>query len=215
MRKRWWIRSCMVVYLLVVSYYYLERLPIRFLLIDSMLAYVPLEIYFWINWAQHKKSKVVLFLLYVLFLPNNAYLLTDLIHLSRIEFYQTSNVVMTDAVGIWAMYFLVVAGIFSLVALGFRSIRGIFARLSRRYHLSRRHQKGYLLAMFLLTSVGVFLGRFIRLNSVTFFSHPIQVLHTLKELLTIRALFFVVMFTCLQVILYYWTAYQRKTSEVD
>ncbi|EOT45506.1 MULTISPECIES: DUF1361 domain-containing protein [Enterococcus] len=214
-KHRWIIRLVMVVYLAVVAYFYLQRLPIRFLLLDSALGYVPIELYFWINWVKHKKSKLVLFLFYVLFLPNNAYLLTDLIHLSRIEFYPTSHVIMTDAIEVWLMYFLVVGGIFSLVALGFRSIRGIWKRLSLRYDLTRTQQKSYLVIMFILTSIGVFLGRFIRLNSVTLFSHPLKVLKTFQELVSLRAFFFIAMFTSLQVLLYYWTAYQRKNSEVD
>lgn len=207
------IRMLMLVYILAAAYGYVHRTPIRFLLVDSLLAYVPLELYHMINWVHAKKLKVLVFLLYLLFLPNNAYLLTDLIHLSRIPFYQTSNVVMTDAIGIWTMYFLVVAGILSLVALGLESINGLCSQLATQYRLSVIQQRISLVFLLGLISVGVFLGRFIRLNSVTVFSHPLKVLVTLQELFTIRALFFIVMFTCLQYILYFWICLRPKKRE--
>lgn len=203
MNQRRAIRILFFIYIMILIPFYIHNLPIHFLLIDSLLAYIPLEIYFYIKKTFSRKSTVFLLGFYILFLPNNAYLLTDLIHLNRISFYTTSNTIMSENISIWIMFTLVISGILSLYNLGLRSEKGIINLLSKRYSWTRSTSNTMMLLLFFLNSIGVFLGRFLRFNSVNVFNHPMLLLSSISSMLNLKFIVFIFLFTILQIILFF------------
>ncbi|MGX2946415.1 DUF1361 domain-containing protein [Enterococcus alishanensis] len=206
------IRVLFSIYIIVLIPFYVYDLPIHFLLIDSLLAYLPLEIYAFMKYRFQKKSTTVLLIFYILFIPNNAYLLTDLVHLNRINFYTSSNLIMSENILVWFMFFLVVGGILSLYILGVQSEQAILRLLSEKYSWTRNKTLAIQLILFFLISTGVFLGRFLRLNSVNALTHPISILQYIPTIFTLHSMAFILLFTILQTLLFFVLSSRKGTS---
>ncbi|MEO1771583.1 DUF1361 domain-containing protein [Candidatus Enterococcus ferrettii] len=197
------IRILFIIYIIALIPFYVYDLPIHFLLIDSLLAYLPLEIYSYMKGRFQKKRTTLFFIFYILFIPNNAYLLTDLVHLNRINFYTSSNLVMSENVLIWMMFVLAVGGILSLYILGVQSEQAILRLLSEKYSLTRNKNLTILFILFFLISIGVFLGRFLRFNSVNVLNHPVSILQAIPTIFRLDSMAFILLFTILQTILFF------------
>lgn len=132
----------------------------QFLTWNLTLAWLPL-IFAFLSWEMQKSKFVCLFLLFWLaFFPNAPYLITDLIH------YQAWNV----AVSPWL----------DAVALLTAAITGMFLGLLSLYivHLLLRQKIGGLNAniiifiIIVISSLGVYIGRILRLNSWDIINFP-------------------------------------------
>lgn len=198
----WTIRLIFLIYILILFPFFYWNTPIRFLWIDSILAYVPIEFYFLLRKSHREKSGLLIGFLYVLFLPNNAYLLTDLIHLNRIPFYTQSELIMTENSFSWLMFALVISGILGLFLLGFQTELSIMHHLRKKNHWSTLQFFLMQTGLFFIVSCGVFLGRFLRWNSTALFTHPDQLIHSLSQLLSVKAGLFILFFSLIQLALY-------------
>lgn len=196
------IRLSFLVYSIIIFPFFYWNTPIHFLFIDSLLAYVPIEFYFLLRKASNENTRLIVGFLYVLFLPNNAYLLTDLIHLNRITFYTQSELIMTENPLSWLMFALVISGIFGLFLLGFQTEISLIHHLQKKNHWSTLRFFLVQTALFVIVSCGVFLGRFLRWNSTALFTHPDKLFASLGQLLSINACLFILFFSFIQVALY-------------
>lgn len=99
------------------------------------------------------------------FFPNAPYLLTDLVHLKPRD-------------GAPLMFDVLLFCAFALAgcALGWDSLLAVHHELRRRWGAARAAFA--VTTCVILTGVGVFLGRFVRLNSWELFTAPLDVLHT-------------------------------------
>lgn len=196
------IRLSFLIYISCVFFFYLFNMPIRFLFIDSLLAYFPVEIYFMMKRTSKKYLLWGLAPIYILFLPNNAYLLTDLIHLSRITFYTKSELIMTEDSLSWLMFSLVIIGVFSLIYAGFQTEFQLLTSVRKKNAWSRKFFIFVQTVLFFIISIGVFLGRFIRFNSISIFTETETVFRSFSNVFTMKSLIFIVLFTFVQFILY-------------
>ena len=145
------------------------------------------KLYFWLAWnlllavislalssvalAVHKIKPVVMGLLLViwlLFLPNAFYVTTDLVHLSRTSFYTTDGVTFVanyhQNLGPYVLLLVIFAGAVLGLLAGVASIADI-AKLMARKRWSRMASRWVLVVIFVLTGFGLYIGRFLRLNS--------------------------------------------------
>lgn len=188
-------------YSVIVFYFYMKQSAIHFLWIDTLLAYFSLECGFYL--LKPMRFKVMqwgLFFLFLLFFPNTIYLLTDLVHLNRIPFYDASNLVMTLRMDIWLMYTLVIIGVFPLILYGFSCVIQLRQKYLTKYSLKTQYV--FLQVFWIMMSMGVFLGRFLRFNSIQFFTHPFRIFSQLHVLVTPQALFFILCFWLINNMLY-------------
>jgi uncharacterized membrane protein len=122
---------------------------------------------------ENKWYRVVGLLIWLLFLPNSFYLLTDFFHLNKF-----------NTVPIW--FDLMVVSSFSLTGFLF----GIFSLFTieklLRDHYSVSISKIILLTSLYLTAFGIYLGRYLRFNSWDVISNPIEVLNSCINCLFIR-----------------------------
>ncbi|WP_276978946.1 DUF1361 domain-containing protein [Flavobacterium filum] len=104
-------------------------------------------------------------LVWLLFLPNSFYLLTDFFHLNKF-----------NSVPVW--FDLMVVSSFSLTGFLF----GIFSLFTieklLRNHYSVNVSKIFLLISLYLTAFGIYLGRYLRFNSWDVLSNPINLLNS-------------------------------------
>jgi uncharacterized membrane protein len=153
-----------------------------FLVWNLFLAFIP---YFFISYLKTKiflqRSKIktlLLLFLWLLFLPNSFYLLTDLIHLSQ----SNDHLIWFDLV-VFSSYALIgfTIGIVSLLE---------FENIIKNYTSSLITQLIIPIICF-LSGVGIYLGRVLRYNSWDIMSNPIELIKDIvTSLLSTHSLLF-------------------------
>ena len=115
---------------------------------------------------------------WLVFLPNAPYLVTDLVHLKG-----------RPPVPLWLDVLLLASFALAGLSLGWTSLDAVSRALSPR--LGRWGSFGFVSAVLLLTGFGIYLGRFLRLNSWDVVIDPLGVAASVVRSLTEpRALFF-------------------------
>ena len=102
--------------------------------------------------------------MWVLFLPNGPYIITDLIHLR-----------LREPIPLWYDVLLVSTVAWNGLILTLLSVGNIHRKLQS--HFSAWKLWIGLFILFLSTGYGIYIGRFLRLNSWDIFLHPISLLH--------------------------------------
>lgn len=132
--------------------------PVLALLLESRLKTVR-----WVSgW------NVVLSLLWLLFLPNSFYVLSDLIHLHS-----------TGEVGLLYDAVLFCSFIFNAFIAGYLSVYIVHRALARR--MLARQARAIILSAFLLCGYAIYLGRAMRWNTWDVFLHPAGILFDTSE----------------------------------
>lgn len=149
--------------LLMVRIKLTHSLFLIFLVWNLFLAIVPYIISLYLE-SKQKNSKTRLLVLsgiWLLFLPNAPYIVTDLIHLR-----------MSSGKIIWLDILVISSSAFTGIVLYFSSIQNM---LKVYKDFSNKHLKMITLSsLFLATSFGVYLGRFLRYNSWEIIQNPIS-----------------------------------------
>ena len=125
---------------------------------NLFLAFVPLFFAYFFEKEHSLFLKGFTFLLFLLFLPNAVYMVTDFIHLRDIGpewmlWYDAMMLFLYAFVGVFINAFLL-------------------SRMKRILFTTRFDQQLFLFSMTLLTAFGVYLGRYIRFNSWDVFVRP-------------------------------------------
>jgi uncharacterized membrane protein len=111
-------------------------------------------------------------LIFIAFLPNAPYILTDVIHLNRFILEYNS---------LWVTGFLIAPMFLVFIGTGFLTY--VLSLINVGYYLHKRGQGRWIpaveLTLHLLCAIGVFVGRFPRLNSWHFVTQPGRVIVTL------------------------------------
>jgi uncharacterized membrane protein len=171
-----------------------------FLVWNLVLAIIPLMLAWWLyerlrTLSWFKWQQVFITLLFLGFLPNTFYLITDFVHLRP-----------TDEVGLYFDVVMLSSFVFNGIILGLTSIYLLHKRLLRR--MGERDSLGIIAVVFFLASFAAYLGRFTRFNSWDVILRPAGLLfdvsdrfvnpgqHSDTYLATIT-LFFVLFFTYL------------------
>ncbi len=157
----------------------------RWMLWNLFLAFIPLLLsLFLFRW--HRGSRTVLWwlalLVFIAFLPNAPYLLTDIIHLIRAT---------RSGYSAWVLVVFVIPIHVTAIFLGIEAY--VLSVLNQGHYLRRQGVGKFLIPAELLThvlcAIGVYLGRFIRFNSWDLVTRPDMVLlTTLNEVTSERPL---------------------------
>ena len=153
--------------------------------LDLFLALVPLILSYVLFQESHRRSAawwlgVVVF---IAFLPNAPYTLTDIIHF-------LAKVQIQPPLPAWAIILLVIEfGLYFLI--GFQAY--VLSLINLGDYLQRHHLRNWILPIELclhaLSAVGIYLGRFQRLNSWNIVTASEKVFHqTVKDLTTTKPL---------------------------
>lgn len=167
---------------------------------NLFLAFIPLALSFWLYRRRSDRRSPFWwlgFVVFIAFLPNAPYLLTDIIHLIRVVRYGYSAWIIT--------LIFIPLHLFAILS-GFESY--VISLINQRHYLRRQGAQHYVFASELLThglcAIGVYLGRFRRFNSWDFVTDPGNILlSTLDDLTTKRPLFVIVIIFVVISILYW------------
>lgn len=120
------------------------------------------DVYVHLNEKGYKRLSVIPLILCIIFFPNAIYVITDFIHLQVYEFFRVYSDIYSFSIADWIVFGMIVIG--ALLA----SKSGITA-LDRMKNAHPGWIKRYyylcLSILFLASSVGIYIGRFLRFNS--------------------------------------------------
>ena len=148
--------------LLVFRIFYSESITYLFLVWNLFLAWIPLVISSYLAKShQSKYLQGVLSTGWLLFFPNSLYIITDLVHLRE-----------RQNVPLWFDSIL----LFSAILNGMMMAYGSLNKVENYLRLKFPHWKCnvILFTCLFLSSFGIYMGRFLRLNSWDIFTNPVH-----------------------------------------
>ncbi len=214
--KRWlkdpiyWLVLVYVIFSITFGFIYRNGL-ILFLGWNIILAGVAYALANLFIYTRKKRSSiwisVILFMLFILFFPNTMYVLTDFIHLQNYTFFQDYPSVYAYLIDDWVVFTMITIGALIAAKCGVQSLKNIKEDL---FVIVKRFYVIFLGLLFIASSVGIYIGRFIRLNSWDIFK-----LHTYLPIIFDRFSFFmsfVLMYVAIHGITYFVMTNQYQTS---
>ena len=148
---------------------------------------------------------VIIFLIWLLFFPNSFYVITDFIHLGGEEFYYTlgmySGWIYTENFIGYLTLVHIFLGAFIAVFMASYSLK-----IMHHYFIDKYDKIiafVILLGVFLLSSIGIYIGRFLRLQSWDVF-RPFTVIRQFVESLNKFSFEYILIFILIQITLYYF-----------
>ncbi|SHG50134.1 DUF1361 domain-containing protein [Winogradskyella jejuensis] len=148
------------------SFFYL------FLVWNIVLAIVPYAITMYLSSVKLNRLKLILwFCVWVLFLPNAPYIITDLLHL------RVSNSYM-----LWLDILVILSFAGTGLLLFFLSLNDM--RLLLNLHFKKLQTKYLMTVIVFLCAFGVYLGRYLRYNSWEILSKPQRLFSDILEMIT-------------------------------
>ncbi len=190
-------------------------MSIRELLIDSwqawevhsgwiawnlFLAFIPLVLSFWLFRRKSQSRSVVwwvAFLVFIAFLPNAPYLLTDIIHLIE---------AIRDYYSVWIITLVLIPPHLIAILAGFEAY--VVSILNLNHYLKYQGVGRFILWAELMThavsAVGIYLGRFKRFNSWDFITQPGDLAMTVFDDLTAKRPVLVMVVTFVVLTVSYW-----------
>lgn len=199
--QRWLIR---LVYWAFIGFAALElHGSFRFLLLNTVLAYVPVELSFWLTRRRSNWTFWALAVIWLLFYPNAPYLMTDLFHLSLLNPYGLNGMLRFN-LEMWREFAYLIGPMMVSTLVGTWGVDQVAQESVRRLHLTRLPLGRELIsgALFLFAGIGVYVGRFLRLHSIYLLITPQYIVDQLLGMWSAKMLAFVVIMWCLQLLIY-------------
>ena len=166
------ISMALSVVLLLIRIKLHQSIYLSFLVWNLCLAIIPFAITTGLT-STKKINKMTLFIffgIWLLFLPNAPYIVTDLLHLTR-----------TDQQYLWLDILMIMSFAFNGLILFFLSLSDMEKLL--KLHLNPRILRLLMFSIFGLTAFGIYLGRFLRHNSWEIINNPLNIFKDIINIL--------------------------------
>lgn len=192
--------------LIMVAFIFKKYLPfVRLYLWNIFLAFLPLLFAILISKSIQKKRKIfsILFsFLWVIMFPNGPYMITDLAHLNlyKISFGFTISTFHSAWLGFLFAIFAVIDG----VMMGMLSLYFVNKFIKNKFGVF--FSWIFILFISVISGLGIYIGRFMRLNSWDIFKHPLNIINMVTMQLNAHTLGFVILFAIMNLALY-WLFY--------
>ncbi|GIN86203.1 DUF1361 domain-containing protein [Heyndrickxia sporothermodurans] len=179
-----------------------------FMILNIFLAFAALELSFLLPLFKVRSKRdipgsALFYLVFILLSPNVFYVVTDAIHLNIYEFDYESGLVMEE----WWNFFVLVCGILLAVfyyTLMMKQIVSLFA--------SEKWQRIIVIVFILLSSIGIYIGRFLRFHSIHLFTEPLSLYHQIIRAMNGDFFLFILLISLLQfLICWTLTDFRRRT----
>jgi uncharacterized membrane protein len=159
--------------LIIARILYTGEHTFLFLLWNLFLAWLPYAISSWAyhhpKWSMGKRS-IALSMVWLLFIPNSFYIITDLFHLG--PYY---------AVPIWFDLVMILSFAWNGLLLGLLSVRQMEKMLQR--YLSNRHELLFIYPIMWLNALGIYIGRYLRFNSWDVITNPFALITDIANMM--------------------------------
>ncbi len=180
---------------------------------NIILAFIPvaLSIIFYQNIkiekysTQNKIFFIFLFLSWIAFFPNSYYVITNFIHLGSESFYYRDNIYVPltyveNFEGYLTLIHIFLGALISVVMASY-SLKIMHQFVKERF--SNLIGSAFVVGIIMLSSIGIYIGRFIRLQSWNIIN-PIYVVGELFQSLNVFAFEFIFIFILIQLAIYYF-----------
>ena len=172
--------------------------------VAACLSYVFVELR--IN-QKHMILTLIVLGIFILFFPNTIYVMTDFIHLENYDFFKEYADVYTYEIMDWVVLMMITWGALLSAKLGISSVERIKFHL---YQPLKPYTAILILTLFVLSSIGIYLGRFIRLNSWNFLT-IFKVIPTIFEQFSFF-IGFILIYTVIHLISYFILSESKHNS---
>lgn len=171
---------------------------------NLFLAFIPLALSFWL-FRRPSQSRSLLwwvgFLVFIAFLPNAPYLLTDIIHLIK---------AIRDYYSVWIITLVLIPPHLIAILAGFEAY--VLSLINLAHYLKQQRVGQFVLWAELLThalcAIGVYLGRFKRFNTWDFLTQPDDLARSVVDDLTAKRPVLVIIITFVVLTVLYWVMKQ-------
>ncbi|WP_286136575.1 DUF1361 domain-containing protein [Philodulcilactobacillus myokoensis] len=214
--KHWQIR---IMFLIILSFLFAYiKVPFRFLILNTFLAYIPIELGFQILRKSIYKTFWLwpFLIMWLLFYPNAPYLLTDLFHLTMLNAFNLDSSMKLVPIEIWIYFACLTIIVFLCVIISSRGLMNITQMLTNKYFANVPSKvKSFLnqLLIVLLTiisSIGIFIGRFLRIHTIFLFISPRLFINPLINMWHYHMIIFVIVLTIVQLSIDWVISIQNK-----
>jgi len=173
--QQWLMVSCGFSCLLLCARIFITGdMTYLFLVWNLFLAFIPFAITQWLpgsdRFAQRKISMTIILLVWLLFIPNSFYILTDLFHLGKF-----------DTAPKWFDLLLIFSFAWNGIVLGIVSIRRTEVILESIS--GRRFSLFIIFIVMWLNAFGIYIGRYLRFNSWDIIAQPFSLFKEMFEVL--------------------------------
>jgi uncharacterized membrane protein len=172
--QRWFVASILFSIVLMVARIVVSgNLIFTFLLWNLFLAFVPYAVSNWLSRntkvVQNRLMFCAVFVVWLLFIPNSFYIITDLFHLGR----------FVD-MHLWFDLTMILSFAWNGILLGVLSVRQM-EKIMEAF-LSKRTKMLFIYVVMFLNALGVYIGRYLRFNSWDVVTDPSLII---KEVLNL------------------------------
>lgn len=166
-----------------------------YLVWNIFLAYIPFFLSFHYIKTKNILIKLVNIVVSLIFYPNCIYVFTDLIHISKMNYYSRSNgtIMYNMDFEIWYRFAIIFVAVIIALNMSYITIKNY----TKNIKLESLKYLIYILVS-ILSGIAVFIGRFIRLNSWDLFIHPIQNTKIILSNISADTLPFILIFAFIQ-----------------
>ncbi|MFT3826855.1 MAG: DUF1361 domain-containing protein [Chitinophagaceae bacterium] len=153
---------------------YTGNMLFGFLIWNLVLAYIPYVLTNWLQqrpaWIVNKLRFAVVFIVWLLFIPNSFYILTDLFHLGN--FY---------SVPFWFDLAMILSFAWNGLIIGILSVRQMEKMI--QVHVSAKYELLFIYPIMWLNALGIYIGRYLRFNSWDVLTNPFHLVTDIIEIL--------------------------------
>lgn len=215
LKNRWLVRLSFLCFMFYVYFTISSHNGVySFLLLNTLLGYIPIELAIQIKPHQNNFSLLFLTVLWILFYPNAPYVLTDLFHLAMLDPYSSATGLMEFNLHLWLNFTNLVASALACSLMGLWSLEHVANSILVHFNLWTRINKNILIfALILISSVGIYIGRFLRLHTAYLFLSPRWAMEQLLAMWNPRMLIFILFMTIIQMIM--WVTFTVARSSLN
>ncbi|ARJ24659.1 DUF1361 domain-containing protein [Bacillus sp. ISL-8] len=180
-------------FFIYLSILFIFDIKYSFMILNMFLAFAALELSFLLPLFKVKqKSEIpvssLFYIIFILLSPNVFYVVTDLIHLNIYEFNYKKGLVLEE----WKNFFVLTSGV--IIAIYYYIL--MLKQVNNLLQTKRR--KGMLFVFILLSSIGIFIGRFLRFHSIHLFTEPLSLVRQFVYAMNGSSVLFIIWLTLLQ-----------------
>lgn len=211
--KQWQIRFFF--WLTIILLWLFMPSPYDFMSFNVFLAYIPVEIGFQLPRFNDRRALAfwVSLVVWLLFYPNTPYVMTDLFHLSWLRPHTNINGILKSDPYIWLIFAVMIICATGCLFFGLLSLDQVSHQLSTLVFPDHPQTKYCWIILFsFISSIGIYIGRFLRLHSIYLFFTPSWFFHQLMAIWSIRMLQFTLIMTVLQIVAYWILKTVQRTG---
>lgn len=180
---------------------------------NAFLAFIPLLLIFLFNrYSERRYIGIILFLAWLFFYPNSLYMVTDLIYLKQDSFIEDlgmyQGLLYLQDFKAYLGYFHILLGALYGLMMAYISFKFFYHYINKHFE-KKIYIRSYYILLPILVSIAIYIGRFLRFNSWDVFRPWLIVIDFFNDI-SIFTLFYILMFTLLQYIVFGFYILHKK-----